>query len=330
MSSSLQTNGNLSTSERRNHRRQKVLFSSAELGKNNGGIVLNFSEGGLAVQAVAELIDDELPRMRFEISRTHSWIETGGHIVWRTDSKRTAGVEFVDLPEEARNQIQTWISSASDAKLEEKTALVESADKSSEQTTPGNLSHTATLFSREPNPEHETTSGELAASSPPLRQLLVLFVGAGLLLLGLVFLGIYWQNKLARVQELQRAPASTTTPEVPKSSVSPVTAAPSAKVPSNVTGFILQVGAMSREQNANALAESLRQKNFPVFVIKPDTDRSGTLRQRRCCTKSPRATQRARRRGDLPATQQLDSVEFNKDELRTCTGEVPGDIENTL
>jgi hypothetical protein len=37
--------------------------------------------------------------------------------------------------------------------------------------------------------------------------------------------------------------------------------------------FVLQVGAMVHEENANALSESLRQMNFPVFVYKHPTDR---------------------------------------------------------
>jgi hypothetical protein len=75
------------------------LFSCAELSENNGGIVLNVSQGVLALLAVAELIDDELPKMRFKFSRTHTWIETEGRIAWRSDSKRAAGVEFIDLPD---------------------------------------------------------------------------------------------------------------------------------------------------------------------------------------------------------------------------------------
>jgi cell division septation protein DedD len=33
-------------------------------------------------------------------------------------------------------------------------------------------------------------------------------------------------------------------------------------------GFVLQAGAMALEENAKALAESLRQRNFPAFMVK--------------------------------------------------------------
>jgi hypothetical protein len=38
------------------------------------------------------------------------------------------------------------------------------------------------------------------------------------------------------------------------------------------TGFVLQVAAMKHEDNADALAESLHQSNFPAFVFKRGDD----------------------------------------------------------
>jgi hypothetical protein len=37
-------------------------------------------------------------------------------------------------------------------------------------------------------------------------------------------------------------------------------------------GFVLQVGAMKREDNADALAETLHQRNFPSFVFRRGAD----------------------------------------------------------
>ena len=52
----------------------------------------------------------------------------------------------------------------------------------------------------------------------------------------------------------------------------PVVRLPKTEAAGNPGGFILQVGAMRREENARALAASLAQKDLPAFVIKPDTD----------------------------------------------------------
>jgi hypothetical protein len=110
-----QSSRSLLLSERRVHPRQRVLFSCADLGEDNGGIVLNISEDGLALETIAELVGEESPKMRFQFSRSPAWIEVKGRITWRSDSRNTAGVEFIDLLPQALKQIQTWISSTSAA-----------------------------------------------------------------------------------------------------------------------------------------------------------------------------------------------------------------------
>ena len=114
-------------SERRKHYRQRVLLSCIELGNNNGGIVLNISQSGLALRAVAELADGELPKLRFQFSQAHTWVETKGRIVWISDCRKTAGLEFIDLPDVARTKIQTWISFVGDDGLQERTRPAKSS-----------------------------------------------------------------------------------------------------------------------------------------------------------------------------------------------------------
>ncbi|HEY4741928.1 MAG TPA: PilZ domain-containing protein [Candidatus Acidoferrales bacterium] len=82
------------------------------LGDSNGGIVLNISEMGMAV-AVADLLvgGDYLPRIRFQLPSSSQSIEISGQIVWLAASKQGAGIRFVDLTADARNQISNWIAS---------------------------------------------------------------------------------------------------------------------------------------------------------------------------------------------------------------------------
>jgi TonB family protein len=97
--------------ERRLHSRQQVRsIAYVELDEGNGGIVLNVSEGGLSVQAVVSLMDEWLPRMRIQLPQPNEWVEAGARIAWTGKSRKIVGVEFVDLPEQARNQIREWIS----------------------------------------------------------------------------------------------------------------------------------------------------------------------------------------------------------------------------
>ena len=98
-------------SDRRVFGRQPVRsLAYVELGEGNGGIVLNVSEGGLAVQAVMSLMTDELPCMRLQLSHSKKQIEAKGRIVWTSEFRKLAGVEFVDLSPEAASQIREWVS----------------------------------------------------------------------------------------------------------------------------------------------------------------------------------------------------------------------------
>ena len=100
------------TSNRRSYPRQQVRsLSYIDLGEGNGGIVLNLSEGGLAVQAVTSLVEDHLPRVRFQLSETRNWLETSGRVTWTNESRKVVGIEFVNLSDTARNHIREWISS---------------------------------------------------------------------------------------------------------------------------------------------------------------------------------------------------------------------------
>jgi TonB-like protein/PilZ domain-containing protein len=83
-----------------------------ELGGTDGGIVLNINETGMAVTAADLLVvDDYLPRIRFQLPGSGEPIEISSQIVWLAESKKSAGIRFVDLAAEARNQISNWITS---------------------------------------------------------------------------------------------------------------------------------------------------------------------------------------------------------------------------
>jgi hypothetical protein len=83
-----------------------------ELGDTNSGIVLNISETGMAVAAANPLVvDDYLPGIRFQLPISGQSIEISAQIVWLAEPKTSAGIRFVDLTAEARNQISNWIAS---------------------------------------------------------------------------------------------------------------------------------------------------------------------------------------------------------------------------
>jgi len=99
-------------SDRRAHPRQRIRsLSYVQLGDGNGGIVLNISEGGIAVQAAEGLDDSEgLLAMRIEVPRSRKRLEVTGEIAWIGESRKEAGLRFVNLPEEALTRIRAWMA----------------------------------------------------------------------------------------------------------------------------------------------------------------------------------------------------------------------------
>jgi TonB family protein len=99
------------SSDRRRHARQRLLsLIYAELDRENGGIVLDASESGIAVHAVVPLTDDFLPQLRLKLPGTTGWLETRARVVWTRDARKLAGLQFEDLPDETLRQIRDWLS----------------------------------------------------------------------------------------------------------------------------------------------------------------------------------------------------------------------------
>jgi Gram-negative bacterial TonB protein C-terminal/PilZ domain len=100
------------TTERRQSPRHPVRPTEyIEIGDNNGGIILNISEGGMAVASAQALVGNQTLLFRFQLPRSNETIETSGEINWIGETKKRAGVRFVDLPLAARDQIRKWIDS---------------------------------------------------------------------------------------------------------------------------------------------------------------------------------------------------------------------------
>src|SRR5271163_3561067 len=99
-------------SDRRAHPRQRIRsLAYVHLGEGNGGIILNISEGGIAVQAAEALDESEgVIAMRIEIPRSRKRLEVRGEIMWVGESRKEAGLRFVDLQEDALRRIRSWMA----------------------------------------------------------------------------------------------------------------------------------------------------------------------------------------------------------------------------
>jgi len=83
----------------RAHMRRKLSpMAYVELGQDNGGILLNLSEGGFAVQSALALTSRVFSELRFQVPALQGWLTASGRIVWISDSKKEAGIQFTELP----------------------------------------------------------------------------------------------------------------------------------------------------------------------------------------------------------------------------------------
>src|SRR5271156_3499527 len=102
--------------ERRCCIRQRVRsLAYLDAGPDNGGIVLNLSENGLALQAVNPFIDQTRVTLRIQPPKSRKRIEVSAEISWLSESKREAGLHFLELAEDARVELAEWISAEADA-----------------------------------------------------------------------------------------------------------------------------------------------------------------------------------------------------------------------
>jgi len=328
MSDTFQSAGDSRTTERRYSPRQRVSFACIQLDdEHNGGLILDVSERGLSVQAVSILTPEESPSMRFQLSPSEPWIETRGRIAWIGASMKRAGLEFIDLPDDARDQIRRWISlelrtnkSAEETTLEttelptdepenvisfpepetmrpvaENQNLHSIADDAVEATP--NVEKVI-RYSRPPSTAVSVTGNARDTATPPLawselesrvnREIyahtrmgfprtsgrLIGFAAGALVLGSAVFFLAYHLQKSKNSQQhvdaltAEKAPEPSTPP-----STNPAMPPIEATAPAGPPDFMLQVGALTHKENADALAEDLHRRDFPTFVSPPGTDR---------------------------------------------------------
>jgi TonB family protein len=105
------TGGFARTAENRSCARRKLTtMAYVELGQDNGGILLNLGEGGLAVQSALTLAGPEFPDIRFQLPNSKRWLLATGRVTWMSDSRTEAGIQFLDLRPETRAQIRRWVA----------------------------------------------------------------------------------------------------------------------------------------------------------------------------------------------------------------------------
>ena len=75
----------------------------------SGGMILDLSEEGLSMQTDTRLEKERRVRLEIDLLEPAAHLETTGYIAW-ADALGRAGVRFSDLPEEARQRLNEWLT----------------------------------------------------------------------------------------------------------------------------------------------------------------------------------------------------------------------------
>lgn len=258
--------------ERRNYSRQRMhSLAYVELGQDNGGIVLNVGEGGLAVAAATPLSGDALPRIRFRLPGSASWIETSARIAWIADTKKEAGIVFLDLKAIDRTRIRLWIaapepaSPAAAPRLRELTPPADTSEITPEpeaKPAPALIPIDRGASAAAPLPEAAAPRmGEswLRPEPPPRRWLPLVALIAACVLLSFV-VGIMagrgsWQDLRAKVGQLIARSGSGNPPAPPASAASQPPEAPAASEapPATAAPSVSGVGSQPGSPSSSAI-----------------------------------------------------------------------------
>jgi hypothetical protein len=96
--------------ERRHSLRHKVNTPAfASFDGVTGGMILDLSEEGMAMQTMAPLEEHSRVPLHISLGEPAVYLETTGYVAW-ADALGRAGVRFTDLPEESRGRLREWLT----------------------------------------------------------------------------------------------------------------------------------------------------------------------------------------------------------------------------
>jgi TonB family protein len=81
-----------------------------DLGSGNGGFPINISEDGIGFQGVSPLEQDQEICVKFKLDGVADLVTAKAKVVWLTETRKGGGLQFIDLAEDSRRQINEWIA----------------------------------------------------------------------------------------------------------------------------------------------------------------------------------------------------------------------------
>jgi sporulation related protein/PilZ domain-containing protein len=235
------------------------------------GRVSNLCEGGFAVDGIFPKIQGEVFCLALDLPDSSSPMRATAQTAWTSDSENRTGVHFVHLPASSRQQLSEWISAQVAATVMERSPQAFRAPARDAQ-------FNFAAIRRELTSGVNPTELEAERRHGRSRRLTGLCLTTMTFCSALFFLGYYLGSRSDFRGTRMLAPAATT-PDLPAAAQvesaepSPAKNPLLSTVSLDAPGFVLQVGAMTHEANAEGLSETLQENDFPAFVFKRENNR---------------------------------------------------------
>src|SRR5271169_5411874 len=111
-SATLRGTGRTVAGERRTSPRHNVMdrrLVTVNLDNTDAGLMVDISEKGMAVQALARIKAGAATSLQFELPDTANRIEASGTVVWVDPASGRAGIRFESLSEAAAGCLRKWL-----------------------------------------------------------------------------------------------------------------------------------------------------------------------------------------------------------------------------
>ncbi len=223
------------TPDRRLAPRTKLVeIAYIGMGPENGGLVLDVSDGGLSFHAVAPVRPDETIRFLLSL-RGHSRIEGAGEVVWTNEMRTVCGLRFTSLSAGAREYLNNWTNQSRTA-LSAREKAVSPAPPATPQTeeSPASL---ASQSDTEAEPVFAIPpAAEVYLSEPTVRSMWreplffwIMFgiLGAALTVTAFIYGVRVGKSEISSVAQSAAVPDSQASPQVPEPAAVPASSAAS-------------------------------------------------------------------------------------------------------
>jgi hypothetical protein len=150
-------------------------FAFLQLERDDGGTVLDVSEGGLRFETFAPVHQNGPVHFWFSLN-LRDRIEAWGELIWTSAAKKSGGLRFVRLSEEARAQIREWISRPSPQEVHDEEFLRRAVAADTPARIGGSEPDAVAKFVSKARPQHAALlsgaegAGVSSTLFPPLRK----------------------------------------------------------------------------------------------------------------------------------------------------------------